>query len=148
MVTELEVLKSVHVLAAAFWVGGGFTLNVAMYLAPRSGNPANMLAAMKLSKAMGTWVFPSLAAVVLVTGIWMTEKYYEGDELWISLGMTGLLLATAIGLFYLRPKAAQAIAGMEAGNPPPPGKNWTPTVARLNLLIVIAVLVLMVIRPA
>ncbi|HEX7196205.1 MAG TPA: DUF2269 family protein [Candidatus Limnocylindria bacterium] len=147
MVTELEVLKSIHVLAAAFWVGGGFVLNIAMYMAPRSGNPANMLAGMRLSRALGTYVFPVLALIVLITGIWMTEKYFEPDELWISLGMTGLLVATAIGLFYLRPKANKAIAGMEAGNPPPPGKNWAPTVARLNLLIVSAVLVLMVIRP-
>lgn len=147
MVTELTVLKSIHVLAAAFWVGGGFALNFAMYLAPRSGAPATMLTAMRFSKFLGTYVFTTLALIVFVTGAWITERYYEGDELWINLGMTGLLLATAIGLFYLRPKANKAIAAMEAGTPPPPGKNWTPIVARLNLLIVSSVLVLMVIRP-
>jgi hypothetical protein len=56
--------------------------------------------------------------------------------------------ATAIGVFYLAPKAKGAIAGMESGQPPPPGRNWVPIVARLNLLIIVAVLVLMVIRPA
>jgi uncharacterized membrane protein len=147
MVNELTVLKSIHVLAAAFWVGGGFALNVAMYLAPRSGNPANMLAAMRLAKFLGTHVFSWLALIVLVTGVWMTEKYYEWGELWIDFGLAGLLIATAIGLFYLRPKAARGIAGIESGAPPPPGRNWVPIVARLNLLIVSAVLVLMVIRP-
>jgi hypothetical protein len=58
-----------------------------------------------------------------------------------------LLIVTAIGIFYLGPKAAKGIAGLESGAPPPPGRNWVPIVARLNLLILSAVVVLMVIRP-
>ena len=147
MVTELTVLKSIHVLAAAVWVGSGFAINVAMLLAARSGDPQNALAGMRLAKFFGKFVFPTVSLITLVTGIWMTEKFYDWDLLWINLGLAGLVLSTAIGIFYLGPKAAAGIAGMERGDPPPPGRNWVPIVARLNLLIVSAVLVLMVIRP-
>jgi uncharacterized membrane protein len=147
MVNELTILKSIHVLAAAFWVGGGFVLNIAMVLAARSGDPVNVLAIMRVTRFFGQMVLPLLALIVLGTGIWMTEDYYSWDQLWIQLGLAGVVIATAIGMLYLGPRAAKGIAGMEAGQPPPPGRNWVPIVARLNLLIITTVLVLMVIRP-
>ena len=147
MVTELTVLKSIHVLAAAVWIGSGFALNIAMLLAARSGNPQNMLAGMRLAQFFGKYVFPAISLITLASGIWLTEKYYDWSELWIGLGLAGLVVSTAIGIFYLGPKAAAGIDAMEHGAPPPPGRNWVPIVARLNLLIVSAVLVLMVIRP-
>jgi hypothetical protein len=61
--------------------------------------------------------------------------------------MIGLVVATAVGILYLGPKAAAGIAGIESGAPSPPGRNWVPIVARLNLLLVAAILVVMVIRP-
>lgn len=147
MVDEYTVVKSIHLLAAAFWVGGGFVLNLAMFLAPRSGERANVLAAMRFTRFFGVNVLPVLALIVVVTGIWLTERFYAWDQLWISLGLLGAVFVTALGVFYLGPRSAKAIAGMEAGQPPPPGRNWAPIVARLNLLIISAVLVLMVIRP-
>jgi hypothetical protein len=147
MANELTVLKSIHVLAAAFWVGGGFVLNLAMFLAARSGDRGNMLAAMRLARFFGQKVVTPLALIVLATGIWMTEDYFSWDQLWIQLGLAGVVIVTAIGMFYLGPRAAKGVEGIEAGQPPPPGRNWVPTVARLNLLIISTVLVLMVIRP-
>lgn len=147
MVDELTILKSIHVLTAALWVGGGFLLNVAMLLATRSGEPANMLAALRLARVFTFKILPVLAGVMLITGIWLTEQFYSWDLLWISLGLAGVVVVTAIGLLYLGPRAARAIAGMEAGQPPPPGRNWVPIVGRINLVLVSAVLVVMVIRP-
>jgi uncharacterized membrane protein len=147
MVDEYTIVKSIHVLAAALWVGTGFAVNIAMALGARSGEPSTMLVAMRFAKFLGKHVFPWLSLVTLVFGIWLTESFYDWDLLWVQLGMTGLVVATAIGIFYLGPKAAAGIAGIESGAPPPPGRNWVPIVARLNLLIVMAVLVLMVIRP-
>ena len=147
MVTTLTVLLSIHVLAAVFWVGGGFLLNVAMLLAGRSGDPGARLAAMRLAYFVGPRVFLPLALIVLGSGIWMTEKYFDWGELWIQLGLIGLVTAISVALLYLTPRSARAVAAMEAGIPPPPGRNWVPIVGRLNLLLVSAVVVLMVIRP-
>jgi uncharacterized membrane protein len=147
MVDEYTVVKSIHVLAAALWVGTGFAVNVAMTLGARSGEPGTMLVAMRFAKFLGKYAFPVLSLITLVFGIWLTKSFYSWDALWIQLGMAGLAISTAIGIFYLGPKAAAGIAGMESGTPPPPGRNWVPIVARLNLLLVAAVLVLMVIRP-
>jgi hypothetical protein len=147
VVNTLNVLLSIHVLAAVFWVGGGFLLNVAMLLAARSGDPASRLAAMRLSHFVGPRLFLPLAAIVLGTGVWMTEKYFDWEQLWIVLGLVGLVTAISVALLYLSPRAGRAVAAMEQGIPPPPGRNWVPIVARLNLLLVSAVVVVMVIKP-
>ncbi|HWP33678.1 MAG TPA: hypothetical protein VNL97_08005 [Solirubrobacterales bacterium] len=148
MVDEYTIVKSIHVLAAALWVGAGLAVNIAMTLGARSGEPSTMLVAMRFAKFLGTYVFPWLSLITLAFGIWLTESFYSWDLLWIQLGMAGLVVATAIGILYLGPKAAAGIAGIESGTPPPPGRNWVPIVARLNLLLVMAILVLMVIRPS
>jgi hypothetical protein len=147
MVNELTVLTSIHVLAAAIWVGGGYVLSVAMAMAGRSGAPATMLNAMRLSHFVGTRIFVPMTLVVLATGAWLAEEYFDWGLLWIQLGLIGLAGALAVGVFYLTPRASRAIAGLEAGSPPPPGRNWVPIVARLNLLLISTVLVLMVIKP-
>lgn len=146
MVNELTVLTSIHVLAAAFWVGGGFLLNVAMIRAARSGDPTNMLPVMKLSHFAARNLFVPLSLIVLATGIWMTTDYYDWDLLWINLGLAGILFVLA-SFFYLIPTVGKRIAGAEAGNPPPPGRNWIPIIARTNLTVVSTVVVLMVIKP-
>ena len=147
MVNELTVLQSIHVLAAVFWVGGGFLLNVAMLLAARSGDPGSRLAAMRLAHFAGLKVFMPLALIVLASGVWMTEEYYDWGELWIVLGLIGLVTAITVALLYLSPRAGRAVKAMEQGVPPPPGRNWVPIVGRLNLLLVSAVVVVMVIKP-
>jgi uncharacterized membrane protein len=147
VVNTLNVLLSIHILAAVFWVGGGFLLNLAMLLAARSGDPASRLAAMRLAHFVGPRVFLPLAAIVLGSGAWMTEKYFDWEQLWIVLGLIGLVTAISVALLYLTPRAGRAVAAMEQGIPPPPGRNWVPIVGRLNLLLVSAVVVVMVIKP-
>jgi uncharacterized membrane protein len=148
MIDEYTIVKSIHVLAASLWVGTGFAVNIAMLLGARSGEPASMLAAMRFAKFLGRFIFPTLSLITLAFGIWLTESFYSWDLLWIQLGLAGVVISTAIGIFYLGPKAEAGIAGLESGSPPPPGRNWVPIVARFNALLVAAVLVVMVIRPA
>ena len=150
MVNELTILTSVHVLAAVFWVGGGFVLNVAMALAAGQPEPGPRLNAMRLANILTVKVFLPLALVVLASGIWLTADYYDFADLWITLGLIGLITALSVGLFYMRPRANRAIAAIESGaGPPPPGtRNWVPIVGRLNLLLLSAVVVIMVIKPS
>lgn len=145
MVNELTILTSIHILAAVFWVGGAFALNVAMALAGPQPDPGPKLAAFRLADFLGVKVFLPLALIVLASGIWLTEEYYAWDLLWIQLGLVGLITAISIGLFYLAPKAGQAARAIEesAGPPPPGTRNWVPIVGRLNLLLVTAIVVIM-----
>lgn len=148
MVNGQTILTSVHVLASALWVGGAFTLNVIMTLAARSGDRGNMLGALRFAHTFGPRVLMPLGLIVLASGVWLTAEYYDWGLLWIQLGLLGVLATSLIGSLYLTPRAARGVAAIEAGQPPPPGRNWVPVVAAINLLILVAVLVVMVIRPA
>jgi len=146
MVNKLTVLTSIHVLGAALWVGGGFSLNLATLLAARSGDPANMLPTFRFASFMGKWFFPPVGLTVIGSGIWLTSEYYTWD-LWVVLGMIGAVGVLAIGMLYIGPRAGAALAAMESGTPPPAGRNWVPIASRFSLLVVVAVLVIMVIKP-
>jgi hypothetical protein len=147
MVNELTVLTSIHVLAAALWVGGALVLNIAMPMAARSGEPPMMLAAMRLANLVGPWVLVPSGLIVLITGAWLTEDYFEWDLLWIQLGLIGAVTVLAVALAYLVPQGRRGLAGIEAGQPPPPGRNWVPIISRIMLLFLVTILVLMVIKP-
>jgi Predicted integral membrane protein (DUF2269) len=147
MVNELTVLTSIHVLAAAVWVGGALVLNIAMPLAVRSGEPPMMLAGMRLANFVGPRVLVPSGLIVLLTGVWLTEDYYDWDLLWIQLGLIGAITVLAVALAYVVPKGRRGLAGIEAGQPPPPGRNWVPILSPIMLVLLIAVLVLMVIKP-
>jgi uncharacterized membrane protein len=149
MVNELTVLTTIHILAAAIWVGGAVVLNIAMALAARETDPAPKVAAFRLAGWLGNRFFLPVALVVLGSGIWLTTEYYDFDLLWVNLGMIGLITVLTVGVGYLAPqgrRAAEAIAS-GAGPPPPGTRNWVPIVGRLNTLLLIAVLVIMVIKP-
>src|SRR4051794_1075361 len=105
MIDEYTIVKSVHVLAASLWVGTGFAVNIAMLLGARSGEPASMLAAMRFAKFLGKFIFPTLSLITLAFGIWLTTSFYSWDLLWIKIGLAGVVISTAVGIFYLGPKA-------------------------------------------
>lgn len=149
MVNELTILTSVHVLAAAFWVGGAFVLNVALTLAARAPEPTPRLHTLRLADVLVPYAFLPIAVIVFGTGVWMTAEYYDFSELWINLGMIGAITVISLALFYIKPRAARAIAAIESGAaPPPPGtRNWVPIVGRFNLLLLSALVVIMVIKP-
>jgi uncharacterized membrane protein len=147
VVNGLTVLTSIHVLAAAVWVGGALVLNIAMPLAARSGEPPTMLAAMRLANVVGPWVLVPSGLIVLITGVWLTEEYYDWDLLWIQLGLIGAITVLAVAVSLLVPRGRRALAGMEAGQPPPPGRNWVPILSPVMVILLVAVLLLMVIKP-
>lgn len=145
MVTTLTVLKSIHVLSAAFWVGGALTLNVAVVLAGRSEGPEPRIATLRLTRFMGLWVFTPVAVLVLGTGIWLAAEYYDLGDLWISLGIAGWLVAVAVLLAYIVPRAGSMLDALERGDAPAP--NRVPLAARFNLVLLSGIVVIMVIRP-
>ncbi|MGI9556716.1 MAG: DUF2269 family protein [Solirubrobacterales bacterium] len=146
MVTTLTVLKSIHVLAAALWIGGALLLNVAVTLAMRADGPEARITTLRLTRFSILWVFAPLAAIVFITGIWLTEEYYDPSDLWISLGMTGWLIAVIVMLAVIWPRAGRMLAALEGGDPPLSPKLAVYS-ARFNLVLLSAVLVIMVIRP-
>jgi hypothetical protein len=145
VVDKLTILTSIHVLAAALWVGTAFSLNLQMAFAGRGTDPSARLAAMRFADFLGPRVFAPLTLITIGTGIWLAEDYYAWD-LWVILGLIGGVAAMTIGFGYLGPKGHRMLAAVESGNPPD-GPGAMPIAGMLNLLILIAVVAIMVIKP-
>jgi uncharacterized membrane protein len=148
MLNEQTILTSIHVLAACFLVGAVFAMSVGMGLAGRSRDLIRVRETLRLVVFLGTNVFPVLAGVILATGIWLTADYYDFGDLWISLGIAGLVTAFSIGYLFMRPRGRAALSALDQGGVPPSGPPVPPVVPAINLLILIAVVVIMVIRPS
>jgi len=122
-------------------------LNVAVTLAMQAEGPAPRITTLRLTRFMVLWVFTPLAALVVITGLWMTEEYFDAGDLWISLGMAGWLIAVAVMLAVIWPRAGRVLQALEAGETPVPSPSPAIYAARFNLVLLSAVLVIMVIRP-
>src|ERR1044072_4299481 len=108
MVDKLTILTSIHVLAAALWVGLAFSINLNMATVGRWSDPPARIAAMKFAEFVGPRVFPVLSLITIGTGIWLTLDYFDWD-LWVILGLIGAVAAMTIGFGYLGPKGKKML---------------------------------------
>jgi uncharacterized membrane protein len=76
MVTTYTVLKTVHVLAAVAWVGGGALLVMLLARARRAGDSGTLVALVRQLQFVGPRVFAPSGLVLVGTGIWMV---LDGD---------------------------------------------------------------------
>jgi uncharacterized membrane protein len=150
MVNTLTVLKSIHVVGAVLWIGGGFILNVIVTMAFRSRDAAKQLFAVSTAAFIGQRIFTPLSLIVIGTGIWLTAKYFDFGEYWISYALAAFIVSFSTGFFYLGPRSGAIAAELEAGADQERigaiSRTWT-IVARLDLLLLLSIVVMMVIRP-
>lgn len=151
--TLYDTLKTLHVLAAALWVGGNFALNISVTLAFRSRDAkveANML---KTTEFIGQRIFMPLSLIVLAMGIWMVAKFdllFDFSDFWVGYGFAGFIATFITGVAFLGPQSGKVAAALEAGanqeDIQAKGRKLM-TIARFDLLVLISVICIMVIKP-
>ena len=101
--TLYELLKFVHVLAAAVWVGGAIVLKVQSDRALRS-DPDRAAELALETERLGSSVLMPASIALLVAGLWMV---FESDigfgPLWIKLGLGIYLISVVTGAVFLGP---------------------------------------------
>ena len=92
-----ELLKTLHVLAIAVWLGSGIAILV---MATRARDNAQAFGTFALN---ANWwagrAHPAAGVILLVTGLVMVADadYIDFGDTWVWLGLAGLILAFAIG---------------------------------------------------
>ncbi len=147
-----ELLLTLHILAAATWIGAALALQV---IARRMDTSATDVAVDHFAgdaEAVGKMLFGPAAVVLAITGVALVERGDLGwTEPWIVLGIGALAVALAIGGAFLIPEGRR-IAKL-AGEPDhDPAEVRTRTrrrflVARIDLLVIILAVGVMVFRP-
>lgn len=151
--TLFDVLKSVHVLFAALWVGGGFTLNVAINLAFFARDPARQSVILRTTEIIGQRVFTPLGLIVAAVGVWMVVRYdtvYDFGDFWVSYGLGFFFVTFLVGAGFLGPRSKKVAEEIDAGaDPETVNRNSIPfrLVAAVDTLLLWSVVVVMVVKP-
>jgi uncharacterized membrane protein len=148
-----EFLKTLHVIGAAAWVGGGA---ISLFQAARvraSGDQGRMIDFLDEAEWLGKKYFAPLAGVTALMGVLMVLKVGAENfkEPWIVIGIVGFLLSSFIGARYLTPESArlrELVSQKGLDDPESKSRIQRITmVTRLDTLILVLVIADMVIKP-
>ncbi len=150
--SRYEVWKFLHIVAAMAWVGGAILFQVLSIKAASSGNPAEGGRIGQLALWTGTRIFLPSSIAVLVLGVVMVlDGPWEFDELWINLGIIGLVLTVFIGMAFITPNGKRIGATVAERGPNDPFvqrlQRKQMILTRLSVLLLVAVVFDMVVRP-
>lgn len=147
--TQLEWLTLVHVLAAIVWVGGAALLVI---MGPRFGmseHREDRLVFARITGRVGP-IFTIAALVLLVAGIWMVADTpgWEFDQLWVTLGFTGVAAGAVLGMGFYGPQNRKLLAALESGSAEADAlSRRIGLVSSLELVLLVVVVWAMVAKP-
>ena len=151
MVNTYTVLKTIHVLAAVTWVGGGTILTTLLARARRAGNHAKLATLIQELAFVGPRIFATSGLILVVTGIWIVQHQGIPWDLWVILGLVGWGATFVTGNFFLSPQTKKLEGLLETSGPSAPESvavmGRLLNVARVDVIVLTLVIVDMVIRP-
>jgi len=114
--TLYNVLKFLHILGVVVWLGGLLTMLMLSTRFARSRDPAVMRALSEQGRFLGAAFFGPAAGITLITGIGLVMVgHLSFGMLWVSWGMTGVILSLIVGGAMVGRIAAQLTKRIEAG---------------------------------
>lgn len=145
-------LKSVHVLAAVMWVGGGVMLTLLGLMTLAERDPVRLAQFARQVSFLGGRYFPPLSLMVVGFGFWMVENGDLGyDATWLQIGIGGWIASFLVGAGYLGPHASK-LAKLLEQRPPEDGEVQALIqrilfVARLDAVLLLFIVFDMVAKP-
>lgn len=146
-----ELLKFVHVLAAAVWIGGALMLKVQTSRA-LAVNRARAAELATETEQLGTKLLMPASIVLLVSGLWTAfEGGYGLDPLWVKLGLAIYVVSAVSGAVFLGPLYKQVGELHAAKGADDPGVasrlKRISTLSSVDLVLLVLVVFVMVIKP-
>ena len=128
------VFKTIHVLAAIIWLGGGAVITVLAWRAQRAKDTPQLLQIGKQAEWLSTRVFVPASLTVFVMGVILMHKGDWGyDHFWVLFGLIAWGVSFLVGATFLGPEAGRLSKLIEAKGPDDPE-----VIARLNRVIAVA----------
>ncbi len=147
-----QLLLSLHILAAAAWIGAALALQViAGHM--RSSTPDAVTDRFAIdAETIGKTLFAPAAVVLVISGVILVLRQHVGwTEPWLLIGIGAVVVALAVGAAFLIPEGRRLAELART-----PGHDSTEIrdcarrrflVARVDLFVLILGLVAMVFRP-
>jgi uncharacterized membrane protein len=150
--TWYTFFKSVHVLAAAIWIGGAFAIQAFAFRILRTGDARRQADFAKDSQFIGERVFIPATLVLLLAGIGMMVNLpWSWGQNWVVLGLIAYALSFVVGAGFLGPESGRIAAAIERDGPESPEAQArirrTLLISRCELVVLLTVIVNMVVKP-
>ncbi len=116
LVTTYEWVKSVHVLAAAVWVGGAAMVQLFALRAVGSGDPARLVAFAKDAEVIGMRTFIPASLVLVVTGLLGIHESggaWSTGQTWVVLALIVFAASFVVGAAFLGPESGRIAQAVE-----------------------------------
>jgi uncharacterized membrane protein len=151
--TWYTFFKSVHVVAAAVWVGGAFMIQAFAFRITRTGDARRQADFAKDTEVVGMRVFIPATWVLLLAGIaMMINFHWSWGQNWIVFGLIAFAISFVVGAGFLGPEGGRITAVIERDGPASPEAQARIRrillVSRVELVVLVAVVVNMVVKPA
>jgi uncharacterized membrane protein len=128
------VFKSIHVLAATIWLGGGAMITVLAWRAQRAKDYVQLLQIGRQAEWLSTRVFVPMSLVVLAMGFVLMHKGQWGyGHFWTLFGLIAWGVSFVVGAAFLGPESGKLVRLVETKGPEDPE-----TQARLNRIIAVS----------
>ncbi len=146
-----ELLKFLHVLAAAIWVGGAVLLRVQSSRAAGMDRRRAAELATETSE-VGTKVLMPASIVLLVAGLWAAfEGGYGLEPLWVKLGLVIYVVSAVAGAVFIGPLYKQ-VGELQAERGPDDAEvsarlQRISTLSWIDLGLLVLAVFVMVVKP-
>lgn len=128
------VFKSIHVLGAIVWLGGGATITLLAWQAQRAKDNVQLLQIAKQAEWLTMRVFVPSSLVIVAMGFVLMHKGGWGyGHFWPLFGLAGWGLSFVVGAAFLGPESGKLGRLIETKGPEDPE-----VVARVNRIIAVA----------
>ena len=146
------VFKTIHVLAAIIWLGGGAMITVLAWRAQRAKDTPQLLQIGKQAEWLSTRVFVPASLTVFVMGVILMHKGDWGyGHFWTLFGLIAWGVSFLVGASFLGPESGRLAKLLEAKGPDDPEVaarvNRIISVARADVVLVLLVAADMVAKP-
>jgi uncharacterized membrane protein len=150
--TWYTFFKSLHVVAAAIWVGGAFIIQAYAFRILRSNDARRTADFAKDSEIVSMRVFIPTTWILLLAGIGMMVNLdLSWGQNWIVLGLISWALSFVVGAGFLGPESGRISKIVESEGAESPAAQARIRrillVSRLELVILLTVIVNMVVKP-
>jgi uncharacterized membrane protein len=151
-VTWYTFFKSVHVVAAAIWIGGAFMIQAFAFRILRTGDARRQAEFAKDSEVIGMRVFIPATWLLLLAGIAMMINFdWSWGQNWIVFGLIAFALSFVVGAGFLGPESGRIAKVIERDGPESPEAQRRIRrillIGRCELIVLLAVIVNMVVKP-
>jgi uncharacterized membrane protein len=150
--TWYTFFKSVHVVAVAIWVGGALMIQALAFRITRSGDAKRQADFAKDTEIVGMRLFIPTTWILLLSGIaMMVNLDWSWGQNWIVFGLIAFGLSFVVGAGFLGPEGGRIAETIKREGPASSAAQFRIrrilVISRCELVILIAVIVNMVVKP-